>query len=484
MSLADSAANGAATTLGGQWIRFVVQLASLMVLARLLSPSDFGSMAMVTAIAGIATVLGDFGLSMAAIQANELSRTQKSNLFWLNVAIGTLSALIIVLLSGPIASFYRSPDLQPIVQLLGLLFIFNACQSQYRAEASRLFKFKALAIADVGGVVVAFVVAVTVAILGGGYWALVAQQYTITLITLAILISTVRWVPGMPRRGAEMKPLITFGANTVGVQLVNYISSNVDTVLLGRVWGPTVLGFYDRAFQLFRLPMLQIAAPLTRVAFPILSRVDDPATFNRFVQKAQLILTYVIGGVFIVASACASPLIDVALGPGWDESKPLFQILALGGVFQVASYVYYWIFLSKALMSVQLRYSIIGRVLMVIYMIIGLPFGAVGVAIGSACGLATLWLIYSTLGVRKAGIATGPLVLTALRPVIVFGFIGAALVALQLLFIGDWASWLQLLILGFAFLVLLTLAFAFIPIVRRDLFDIGSAARRVLKKRK
>jgi len=480
--MSDAAARGAATTVSGQWIRFLVQLASLVVLARLLTPNDFGTVAMVTSIAGFATVLGDFGLSLAAIQAQEITRQQRSNLFWLNVSIGIASAGLLIALAGPIASFYGNPAVEPIVRWLSVLFLVNAAQSQYRAEASRELKFKWLALSDVIAVVAAFIAAVGVAWFGGGYWALVVQQYTVAIVTLAVLVISVKWLPGLPTRNANMRPLLFFGANTLGVQAINYASSNVDTVLLGRFWGAAVVGLYDRAFQLFRIPMLQIAAPMTRVAFPILARTTDPVVYDRYLQKAQLVLTYVIGGAFFIASALASPLIDIALGSTWDASKDIFRVLALGGVFQIMSYVYYWIFLSKALMSIQLRYSLIGRTIMVLLIVAGLPFGAVGVALGSAGGLAVLWLIYSTFAVRKAGIDVRPLLMTSIRPITVYAVMLALVLPVDLIFLGSLDAWAELAVLVGAIGAYFGLAFISVPPLRRDFAEIVRIAKKMRRR--
>lgn len=416
MTIAGDAARGAAATLSGQWIRFVVQLAALAVLARILSPDDYGVLSMVIAIAGVATLLGDFGLSMASIQSTEVTNAQRNNLLWINVALGLILGAVVFLLAYPIAAFYGRDELVLVCQALSVVFLVNSITAQFRAEVSRHFRFRWLAAADVLAQLVASTGAVLLALGGAGYWALVAQQMFIAVTTLIVLVIGARWLPGLPSRTSGMRSFLGFGANTVGVQLVNYISGNADSVLIGRVWGAGALGIYDRAYQIFRMPLQQIAAPMTRVAFPVLSRMKDSPEFERYVQRSQLILAYVMGGVFFAAAALADPIIEIVLGPGWEESKTIFRILAIGGVFQSLGFVYYWVFLAKALTGLQLRFSIISRSLMVAFMAVGVIWGPVGVAVGSTVGLVLNWVILSFFAVPKAGIDVRALLLQAVRP--------------------------------------------------------------------
>lgn len=413
--------------LGGQWLRFAIQLGSMAALARLLEPGDFGVVSMVMAIAGIATLIGDFGLSMASIQSKELSNTQRSNLFWINAALGALLGGVVFMAAGPLAAFYGRPELVAVTQSLATVFLLNALAAQFRAEASRRLQFRWLAFSDVAAQLIAMVVAIQLALTGFGYWSLVAQQVTVAAVNLPTLVLAARWLPGLPTRHAGMGTLLQFGANTAAVQLVNYLSSNVDSILIGRLYGPTALGLYDRAFQMFRLPLMQVAAPMTRVAFPILSRIDDDPTFDRYIQRAQMLVAYVMGGAFFVAILMADPLVEIVLGPGWDTSKTIFRILAVGGIFQSISYTYYWVFLAKAKTGVQLRFSLIARSLMVALMIAGTIWGPLGVAVGSSLGLACNWLILTSLAIPKTGVATRGLVQAALRPVaILAGMVGSA----------------------------------------------------------
>jgi len=479
LSIANAAARGGAVTLGGQLLRFGVQAVGIVVLARLIEPADFGVFAMVVAVVGIATVIGDFGLSMAAVQSRTITHQQRSNLFWTNTLLGAVLCVVGVLGAPALAAFYGRQEVVPIMQLLAVTFFLAAVTAQFRAELSVQMRFTWLAVTDVVASVVALGTAVATAVQGWGYWALVGQQIALVVVPLLLLPLGARWVPALPRRDAGMGALYRYGANTLGVQLFTYATSNVDSILIGRVWGAPALGVYDRAYQLFRLPMTQIAAPMTRVAVPVLSRMQADARFTAYVHRAQLILAYCFGGVFFLLAAVADPLIELVLGPGWGAVAPIFAVLAIGGVFQGIGFVYYWVFLSLALTGLQLRWTLIGRSAMVAMMIVGVAFGPVGVALGSTLGQLLMWGLITIFPLRRTGIAAGPLLRIAGRPLLLFAPVSALCFWLSMTVLDGWNAMAQLALLGGLIVVYLSVCLALWPGLRRDARQLGASLQRV-----
>lgn len=478
LSLASAAARGGAVTLAGQLMRFLIQLLSVSILARLIDPGDYGIYTMVFAVVGIASVIGDFGLSMAAIQSQTITQQQRSNLFWTNVLVGVVLALATVLAAPALANFYGEPAVTSIAQVMSITFLLNALTAQFRAEVSTKLRFRWLAGVDVAAAAGALLVAVFIALAGLGYWALVAQQLSIAAISLIGLVIAAGWLPGVPRRGAHMRALFTYGANTLGVQIFSYITSNVDSILIGRVWGAGSLGVYDRAYQLFRLPLQQIAAPMTKVAMPILSKLQADDRYERYVQRAQLVLGYTFGGTFFLLSALSDPLIDILLGPGWEQAKSIFAVLALGGVFQGIGFVYYWVFLSRALTGLQLRWTLIGRSAMVAAMCIGVAWGPLGVAVGAAAGQAVNWTLQTIFPMSKSGVRRGPLLRIALKPIALYTPMTATALIASYVLMDGWNPWLEaaaLLAFIAAYLALSTL----VPTYRRDYASLWDVVRRL-----
>lgn len=430
------------------------------------------------AIVGVASVVSDFGLSMAAIQSQTITHQQRSNLFWTNVGIGVALFAATFFAAPWISDFYDQPDVLPITQVLATTFLLGAVSAQFRAEATVRLRFTWLAVSDIVPPAVALVAAVFLASAGAEYWALVAQQVMVAALTLLILIAAAKWVPGLPRRGHGMKALYTFGANSFAVQTLAYVTGNIDSVLIGRTWGAQQLGIYDRAFRLFSLPLQQIAAPMTRVAMPVLSKLQDDPRYEPYLLRAQTMLGYTFAGSLLLLAGCAGPIIDILLGPGWESAKPIFAALAVGGVFQGIGYVYYWIFQSRALTGVQLRWSILTRSLSIALMVIGVTWGPIGVAVASSIGQLLNWSLLTLFPVRAAKVRRLPLIKAALRPIAVFGPLSVGLWLLSVFLLHDVSAPLELFILVITASAYAALC-AVVPAVRADYASIWDSAKRL-----
>lgn len=391
VSLAASAARGSATTLVAQVVKLGLMLGSTIALARLLSPYDYGLVAMVVAIVGVGEIFRDFGLSMAALQAKNLTHQQQSNLFWLNAAVGGLLAVLFFFGSYLIAAFYGNQDLVLIGQALSVTFLFGGFSTQLKVSINRDLRFFALAVIDLVPYFLAFLAALALAVNYSTYWALVAQAVLVSVVTLVMTIMFARWRPGLPRR-TDMNGLIGFGVSFAATQLVSYATRNVDSISIGRVWGPVELGFYDRAYSLLVLPLNQINTPLSRVAIPVLSRIsDDRVRFLKYLRKAQLVALYVTASLFAVLAGMGAPLVALILGAQWSTAGQLLAILAIGGVFRSAVQIAYWIYMSLGLAKQQLHFYLVAQPLLILVLLAGLPWGATGVAIAHSIGFAAFW---------------------------------------------------------------------------------------------
>lgn len=391
-SLGQMAVRGGSITLLGQGMKMILQLGGLVLLGRLLPPEQFGLVAMVTAISGVADVLRDMGLSSAAVQAKTLTRGQQSNLFWLNSGLGLVLGLTAISLAGPIAQFYGDQRLLGITLALAPMFLFNGIQTQFQATLARNLRFRTLMFTDIASQGVGLAGAVALALYGAGYWALVAQLVLQSLVLLFGRAAWSRWRPGRPDRSAPMKHLLAFGINLMATQLLAYASSNIPGILVGVRAGAVQLGFFGRASQLVTFPINQLFTPITSVALPVLSRSqDDRERFDRHLLRAQLALGYTVVTIFALCIGAAGSIIPLVFGEEWAPSAPLFQVLAVAGVFQTVSYPTYWVFLARGLTASHFRYSLISRSLVVACVLVGSISGVYGVAIGYVTGVAIGW---------------------------------------------------------------------------------------------
>lgn len=445
-SLGRLAAGGALLTMGGQLVKTAVQFGGIVLLARLLTPRDYGLFAMVLAIIGVGEVVRDFGLSSAAIQARQLTAGQRDNLFWINTGIGLSLAACMFAAAGAIAGFYHEPLLVPVAQAASVTLLLNGLATQFRADLGRGMRFRSLALADVGGQAAGLGTAIAAALAGWGYWALVLQALAQAATLLALLVLASRWRPGLPRRDADMRPLLRFGGNLMASQLLTYFSNNLGQILVGSRLGPVALGHYNRAFALLMVPLTQLNAPATTVALPVLSRLqDDPARYSAFLLRGQATLMHLLMAGLAFGCALADPLIDLVLGKAWAPAAPLFRILLVGGLFQAAGYAAYWVFLSRDLTGPQLRYSIVSRVLVIACIGIGAQWGVTGVATGYSTGMAISWpLVLWWLARCCPGAPTGGMLRGGARAMAGYGLCGLAAHVASLPLAGLPAPWVLL----------------------------------------
>lgn len=480
-SLGDVAARGTKVTLLTQLLRFLLLITALVVLARLLSPADFGIVAMVTSIIGVAEIIRDFGLATAAVQSRTLSDDERTNLFWANVAIGTACAGVAVLGIPLIVGLYDEPQLRAIILTLSGVFILNGATTQFQAELTRSLRFKALAGADILAQAAGIAVAIGMALLDFNYWAIVGQQITVSVLTLTLMATISRWRPGLPRRAIPIGKFFRFGGGVFGTQLIGYLTRNVDNVAIGAYYGAGPLGLYTRAYQLLMTPLNQLNAPMTRIALPVLSRVqDDDETYGRYLAKSQLFGCYLTATLFAVSAGLAVPLVDILFGPRWAEVAPIFAILAMGGVFRAMDQLAYWIYLSRGHTGAQLRLFLITGPLMTVIILAGLPWGPVGVAAGCSVAYTLHWALSLWYVGRKAKIDSAALVRTAARSVLTVSLpCGLLAFGAARLVHGSIA---QLALGMLAVAAYVAAAVTLIPPVRRDAHIILDVVRRAFRR--
>lgn len=383
-SLRGRAARGGAITLLTQLLRVAIQLGGMIILARLIAPQYFGLIAMVLAIAGIAEIFRDFGLSQSALRRTDLTHQQRSNLFWLNTLLGLILGLLLFCLSWSIASFYGRPELVLIVQWIAPIYLLGGITAQFRVHINIALRFKALAVIDILSPLTATAAAIALALLGFALPALIALQVISPVLMLILSVALARWRPSLPRRTSGMLELLSFGASYTFTQALSYTTRNVDSIAIGRVWGAVPLGIYDRAFQFAAAPLNQINGPLSRVAIPVLARVAaDRTKFIASLREAQLIQVYVTATGLLVAAGLGTPLMTLLLGEDWKAAGIIFSLLAVGSVFRSIQQIGYWMYVTLGLAGAQLKLYLVGQPLIIVCILIGLFWGPAGVQSGA-----------------------------------------------------------------------------------------------------
>jgi len=378
---------GGLWTFTSQGIGFVLTFVMTMVTARLLTPADFGLVAMVGAVTGLGQAFADLGLSEATIQRQKISHEQVSALFWINVAIGLGLMLVTMGLAPALVWFYRQPRLKGITFWLSLTFLIGGLRVQHNALLQRQMRFVAIAIRDLVAYSVAVTTTIAMACLGAGYWALVAFPLTFNSTAVALTWMMVRWIPGLPRRGAKVGSLVAFGGNVAGSYLIDYLNRSTDSVLIGWYWGASPLGLYSRAFNLLLRPVNQLNAPLSTIMVPALSRIqNDPERFARYYLRVVNLVTWIITPVFSFLFVAAEPVIMLALGHQWLAAAPVFQFLCIAALALMLSSPTKWLFVCRGQSGRLLKLLLILTPIFFASYAIGLPFGIKGVALTGSLG--------------------------------------------------------------------------------------------------
>ena len=390
-SLKGRTVRGGAVTAAAQAACFILQMGSTMVLARLLTPSDYGLMAMVMVLTSAINVFRDGGLSTGTVQKESITHEQVSTLLWINIGLGCFLGLVTVAAAPVMVRVFQEPKLLPITFALATTFPLSALTIQHEALLNRQMRFTALAVIETVAIAAGIGVGIVMGIKGFGYWALVCMTLAMTLAKVVALALTVRWLPGLPQPRCGVGSLLRFGACLTSSKLMVYLFRNADNALIGWWWGAGPLGLYSKAYGLLMLPINQVNAPMSGVAIPALSRVQgDPERVRRIFLHGYAILASIILPTVLFLTIFTDAVILVMLGQQWKASIILFRLLAPAAlVGALALNPLSWLFIATGRPDRQFRFFILWSGVLIVALVLGVRFGPTGVAAGysiiSAC---------------------------------------------------------------------------------------------------
>jgi O-antigen/teichoic acid export membrane protein len=388
--LGRKSVRGFSFTFGVQALKFVVNIGATAVLARLLIPDDFGLVAMIVSLTGIASVFNDLGLSLAVVQRPHITHRESNCVFWIVVGAGLVIALIVALGGRLFALLLNDPRLALVSPVIALTFIFSALASQHQALLKRHMHFGTVAAIELFSGLGSYLIAIGLAFIGIGYWALVLQRVLIFAFIAAASWVVCSWRPSLPAWEPSVKNMIGFGGNLTGSNLLNYLCRNLDNILIGRFVGAAALGLYSKAYQLLLLPIWQINIPMQSAMLPALSRVQfEPQRFKQIYLKSIMAIV-TVGMPFVVFMFVrADSIVLVALGRDWLGAVPLFRLLAPAAFMDTFNIAGGLIFITLAQTHRQLRLSVLSAFAIIIAFCIGIRWGAPGVAIAFSIVIAT-----------------------------------------------------------------------------------------------
>ena len=380
-----TAISGAVVTGAGTLAKATLQVLAIVWLARLLSPSDFGITAMVFPLIAFATIFQEAGLGLAVLQRQNITNEELSTVFWTNAAIGAVMGGLLVLVSPLIAAFYSEPRVAALTAASGALVFLGGLSSQHIALLNREMAFNKLALMDVLSLTIGTALALSVAFLFGSYWAIFLLSFGTTASMCAVAWLLSGWRPGRRAPLRQVVDVLKFGGNITLSNLATYFGRNLDKILIGRAWGTVALGFYERAYKVVLLPILFVHMPLFRLAVPMLSQSrTDPLRYRRiFILAYQLSLLIAVPGTVLLIAG-TSEIVRIVLGNQWVSGAPIFAWLAVATLGQLATGPLTMIFVSQDRSREAMISSVVSSLYSSIAFAIGLPWGAVGVAIAFA----------------------------------------------------------------------------------------------------
>lgn len=386
--------------------RQIIGLGTTAVLARYLSPTDFGLLGMVATLTVFLQVFSEMGLSWAAVQRADLTRRQVDNLFWVNALFGGLLWSACALAVPLLNHFYGRRDLGPIAIAMGASFVISSLAVQPMALMKRQMSFKALSLIEIVSTLSGTATGIAMALMRYGYWALVGQAIAVQAVRLVLLFGVTRYRPGWPKRDAGTASLLKFGGYLAAYGIVNYFARNLDNVLVGKAWGAEQLGYYTRAYFLMTLPTMLATGSMMDVMVPALSVFrDDRQRMGDAYRRAVRMIAFVAIPLSIGLAVTAPEAVRLVYGPKWLPIVPMLMWLSLASVSQPIHNTMGWLFVTSGHTRAMFIWGAVAAIVLAAGFWIGLPWGGTGVACAYALVMTfvlTLPALY--LAHRSAGL--------------------------------------------------------------------------------
>jgi len=373
-ALSKVAANGSS---------FALTMVSTIVLARLLTPEDFGLLAMVTAITDFARSFIELGLGTATVQRERITQQEVSALFWINCGVGVMLTLGLISLSPLLVWFYGDARLLHICMVLSSIFVLGGLTVQHRALLERQMRFGYLGAINVISAFLSICVAILLALHGSGVWALIYRDILSVGLYLAGTWLVCGWRPNLPNRKPDVRSSLRFGIDVSGFEIIQYFSRSLDRILLGRFSGATSVGLYSKAFQLAMMPIEQFRMVFWDVGLSPLSALQsDAERFRRFYSKLVSIMTFLYMPLVVFLAIQSEAVIRLLLGEAWLSAAPLFRILAIASFFRPVVGTFQLAMIACGKTRRCILWGLINAVCMIIAFGIGIRWGGVGIAYG------------------------------------------------------------------------------------------------------
>jgi O-antigen/teichoic acid export membrane protein len=355
-----------------QIVKIAIQLISLTVLTRLVSPKEYGLMAMATIVINLVMVFRDLGTSAAIIQKNEITEITKSTIFWLNVFMGTFLCILIIALSPFIAQLFNEPRLQNVLILVSVSFPVASAASVHQSLLERNSLFSKITLIEVFSGLVSLVTALSLAYMGYGVYSLVFQTLVYSSLSTILFWLGNHWRPGFEFSKKEIKYLVSFSGNLTLFNIINYLARNADGMIIGHKFSAALLGAYSLAYRIMLFPLQSLTFVAARSLYPVMSRLqNNKEETKKLYLKALICIATITAPMMAGIATIREPFILIIFGNKWGAVPNILFWLAPTGFIQSLVSITGSVFVSRGLTALQMKLGLFAAILYIFAFIIG-----------------------------------------------------------------------------------------------------------------
>jgi len=404
MSLRKQAISGTFWTALASTVLAVIQILRLSILTRFLEKSDFGLVAIVVLVLGFTQIFTDLGISISLFSRHDITKKEYSSLYWVSLLLGGFLYIVVSLSAPLVATFYNQPELALLIPVMGLDLVFSTAGRQFRIFRQKELKFKSLALIDIVTSAISLGIAVWVASEGGGAWSIVySTLFASFTSSVLLIISGLRSHPLVWYINfSEGKSFYKVGLFQTGSQILDYVSSQLDVIIIGKLMGTAELGVYNLVKQLVMRIYALVNPILTRVFIPLLAKLnEDLPLLKAHYLKMLNIAAFVNFAIYGAIALSARELLTIIYGPTFANSAIILQLLCLwGGVASVMNCASSLI-VATGKTELGFRWTIVRVIANPVFIIVGYQYGLIGIAVAQMLYALVFYSFYWALVIRK-----------------------------------------------------------------------------------
>lgn len=332
-NLKKKAAAGMVWTALQKYSKMIIQFISGIILARLLTPYDYGCIGMLYIFMVLAEAFIDGGFGSALIQKKQPTQVDYSTIFWWNIGMSVVLYAVLYLCAPAIARFYKIPELSLVLRVQGIILFIYAFNIIQRNQLRKRLNFKVISIVSITTAIISLTVTIIMAYQGYGVWSLVAQNVLTAFIPTIVFWFYMKWRPIWTFSLKSFRELFSFGFYMFLTLILNRFSQQIQGLLIGKFYNAATMGYYSKALHTEKLASTSISQIMTQVTYPLYAAVqDDKAAMSNMIKRLTMTLSYITFPLLFILLLCAKPIFVLLYSDRWIESVPYFQVLCIAGL--------------------------------------------------------------------------------------------------------------------------------------------------------